>query len=594
MFGFPEITKILIVDSTFIGISYKTKLALLGGLTTVISVLGLYDKVESQNYSPLKSASSIDITIDGHVRDQNNAPINTANVKFYNKTTMTLQDEESTDGNGYYNAPFTYTGQDEKKTNLEEKLYPNPSNGQVNIDFNASREGTYPLTIYDIQGRLLYNSQVHVDQGANKITITGGDIGTHIINLTDNIKNHTFKSIQTSSTEANFTTDVTNDGMSMLKSDADGLDSLLIVYSKPGYVTKDTTVAPNTQTIDVKLEQLPTTFDFTAYALTINGDTIKPGNAINNVSINVKWGSDGTTINYPAVNGKIHIFRQEYGTPSTTIEVSNPDTTNVTEYTIGMKQDPLINTKEMNLFQNSKVHSGAPGTPYIPPGPATATILNLPSIFDIYFVPKFVEGADGIQYDTRGEVFRTVVQGGDPYVNRKFETTNNTIYWFEMQKDLSHPTNTIPDQQRLAQTQALDSVETLNYLHNGRQIYPTLQRVKIYTQTEPEWIAAQNRNWDQMLEFQYESEASNPGNSTIATPGGFGNIDRWKNGVANYQYTSSIGVTATEMIQALTMCRDPPSGNLTPLAYNVTTGLSKFIETVYDLRQIGNPNSDFW
>ena len=74
-----------------------------------------------------------------------------------------------------------------------------------------------------------------------------------------------------------------------------------------------------------------------------------------------------------------------------------------------------------------------------------------------------------------------------------------------------------------------------------------------------------------------------------------GNLPRWKNGYANYQFITSLGIKTTEMIQAQTKCRDPPGPTgLTPLAYNDTTGLSEFIEIVYHLRAIGDPDVDFW
>jgi hypothetical protein len=413
------------------------------------------------------------MTIDGTVSNvSNGAGIDQAKVEFYNKTTMTLQNQTFSNSSGYYSAQFTYVGQIEHKTTLDDKIYPNPSIGQTTVRFDAEQSGPYTIRITDVSGKKLYTSTINVQEGIDEFILNGGNAGIHFVTVDNNKGDkHTFKSIQTSNSGAGFSNSeavqVSNSNLKSTIDNPNSLDSLLIVYSHNGFVTGTETVAPGTQTQNIALQPSATTFNFIAYALTITGDTIKPGNEISNVSINVKRNSDNTVMNFPAVNGVFHITWQETGTPSTSIEISNPDTTLVTEYTIGMKRDSLINTKEMNLFQNTKDHSGPPGTPYIPPGPATATLANLPDSMDIYFVQRLVEAANGYgTYSTRSETFRTMVAGDDPYVVRKFETTLDTIYWFEMQKDKSHPTNNIPDQRRLEQKQALDTVQSLNV--NGK------------------------------------------------------------------------------------------------------------------------------
>jgi len=99
---------------------------------------------QPEQNGPLKSTSNIDITIDGHVYDSiTGLPLQNAKEEFYNKTNMQLQYTTFTDNAGYYNAPFFYVGQKEHKQNLEDKLYPNPSQGQTNIVFNAAETGTY-------------------------------------------------------------------------------------------------------------------------------------------------------------------------------------------------------------------------------------------------------------------------------------------------------------------------------------------------------------------------------------------------------------------------------------------------------------------
>jgi|GEM_PF-2566731 len=307
----------------------------------------------------IKSASDLNLEINGHVKKINGEPIEQVDVNFYNKKTMTLQDEVFTDANGYYDAPFIYVGQQEhKKPNLEDKLYPNPSHGQTNLVFNSKTGGDYLLQINDALGRQVYTSTVHADAGANKITIAGGNIGMYLINLMNTLNKsdiHTFKSIQTENISSNFTnTKPTQVEQSELKSATTEnpavLDSTYATFSKNGFITKDTTFAPTTTTIDETLLQGATfSINTTFKPYDVNGNPA-------NITITAHW-PDGTTNNYsPNTNNEIIIQKDLYtSTANATLELDSVSFANNQQFLgwlIGRKIHQA--RQDSNIFQSPK------------------------------------------------------------------------------------------------------------------------------------------------------------------------------------------------------------------------------------------------
>jgi hypothetical protein len=50
-------------------------------------------------------------------------------------------------------------------------VFPNPSNGQFNINFNAQRGGNYQVHIYSMVGQIIYDQSYNAIFGSNIITI---------------------------------------------------------------------------------------------------------------------------------------------------------------------------------------------------------------------------------------------------------------------------------------------------------------------------------------------------------------------------------------------------------------------------------------
>ena len=64
-------------------------------------------------------------------------------------------------------------------------LYPNPSNGEVNIVFNSTEGGTLILTIYDAMGKLIINDVLTIQEGNNLINkLIQGESGKYFISAT--------------------------------------------------------------------------------------------------------------------------------------------------------------------------------------------------------------------------------------------------------------------------------------------------------------------------------------------------------------------------------------------------------------------------
>jgi len=80
-------------------------------------------------------------------------------------------------------APLSTT--DTPPTDIKPKLYPNPSNGELNIDLDIDKGNAY-ITIYDISGREVRKYERYIESsGANKINLTCNKLssGTYFVRI---------------------------------------------------------------------------------------------------------------------------------------------------------------------------------------------------------------------------------------------------------------------------------------------------------------------------------------------------------------------------------------------------------------------------
>jgi hypothetical protein len=62
-------------------------------------------------------------------------------------------------------------------------VYPNPSNGQFNINYNALSEGDYRVKIYNMVGQIIFDQSYGAGVGLNTISLNIGQFGQGIYML---------------------------------------------------------------------------------------------------------------------------------------------------------------------------------------------------------------------------------------------------------------------------------------------------------------------------------------------------------------------------------------------------------------------------
>lgn len=76
-------------------------------------------------------------------------------------------------------------------------VYPNPSNGEFNIEFNAANNNALTIEVYNIVGAKVWSSSVSSNSGTNVTSISLGDVqkGAYLLKLTSG-DSEVIKSIQ--------------------------------------------------------------------------------------------------------------------------------------------------------------------------------------------------------------------------------------------------------------------------------------------------------------------------------------------------------------------------------------------------------------
>lgn len=547
------------------------------------------------------------IHIDGNVRgNPNNNVLGNVKVVAVNPEDNSRVDSAYTNASGNYGLTFLWTNNQTQGLESRVDAYPNPYSGSTSIDVVSERNQNYTLRVFNAMGRLLFENNVELEPGKNTLTLIGGPKGVNIISLDNGINKNNYKTIKLNDDNKNFNLTVIpsnfNNYFKSSNNDITEGSSLRLEFSYPNtnprnsYEASDTTfILKLNQTIDKKLQQELITDEFS-----VNAYTILDGTPVaNGTALKVTWG-DGTTNNYPSQNGLIHILRTSYDS-TTNIFFENADTTFYQEWIFGTKTDPTITYKEKNLFQSQKELSQElppnGNGEYTYPTPAPVNLNNLPGSFDVYFVPKIVFDGVNISYDTRGLDFRTVVRcRGPPPLTKKWEyvpEVADTIYLYQMQiynYDINQP---ITSEESQKMKQAMDSTVTLFTLNNGRQLMPPYKRVNIHTKTEPEWIEAQARNWDQTHITGYGPYNQNGCWFTY----NYAMTDKPRFETASGEFTRQSNHTfkCSELVGSLTNARDPPVGNLgAKIVYPGGGSFTSFGKVATHLIWLSDPGTIFW
>jgi len=74
-------------------------------------------------------------------------------------------------------------------------LYPNPNNGQFNLNFDSKNNGTYKVTITDLLGRAIFSQNREILIGENNLELNINNSGIYLVSISNNYINITKKVI---------------------------------------------------------------------------------------------------------------------------------------------------------------------------------------------------------------------------------------------------------------------------------------------------------------------------------------------------------------------------------------------------------------
>jgi hypothetical protein len=531
------------------------------------------------------------IWIDGYVKDQFGTPVSAALVEYYNKTTMVLQETDQTNANGYYQTAFIFTGQKEHRNLEDVLLFPNPSTDHINLVFDSPGEETYRLLITNLEGKMLYSADVKTEKGPNRINITGGQKGTHIITLAGKEGAYVSKAILLSDTDAGFQHRISREDNSLLKSTADDpevLDSLLIVYSKAGYVTADTTVAPETQTINITLEKLPMVRDIKIKPYTINGDEIT------SLTLDFKWANNEVTQHSVASDGFIYVRREELtNVTATALVTHNSDTATYALWQF-FRLSEGHQLKDTNYAQSPKVVSPNGSSNYTPP---TATPLNLPEgedtlKLDLYLphtqVPHPMQPGQNIRLDNY-EV-RFIMGSRASGMSTKYidvPAVPRKLVHYQFTFDQANPGVQMPPADlQLAVEERAKILEKFT-LNNGKRVFPEDTTATFTSTNDPFYLLIQSQGFAQTARTAYRT-GMNPGNGCALTTNNSSN----GKSIIDFSYSAYpspvLNTIFAEMFQQYTYVNDPLSGGIGGWVRSSTGEMTPFGEEILHLLCIMN------
>ncbi len=117
------------------------------------------------------------LTRGGSIELTDNFTINLSNL-------VSIHSINTTDGNGF------------------QKVYPNPFNSALNIEFYSEGKGYSSILVYNIKGQIVASIHQKFEKGVNQCVFTPKNAGVYFISLNDNGKVYTSKAISTKTTNA--------------------------------------------------------------------------------------------------------------------------------------------------------------------------------------------------------------------------------------------------------------------------------------------------------------------------------------------------------------------------------------------------------
>ena len=547
----------------------------------------------------LKAALENTIHIDGNVKSaQTSANISGAKVVAIDTENNVRVDSTYTNSLGNYDMNFLWTVSNNHET-LETKLnaYPNPYSGSTNIDVNCNNSENYSLKVFNLQGQVLFEEELALERGQNKITLNNGAQGIHLVVLENKDERKAYKTIQTSNSNLPFTANIsTIPSYNNFKTTLDGItdgSEIRIEYRKEGYIDKDTTFTLRLdQTVNMTLEQIPYLFTTTFKPYLETGEPVT--NLVPNFTTTVQW-PDGTVNSYPVVNGQINIEKEIYKNSDGTLGniLINNDTTGVDGVlNWSIIRQPKQRTNRPNVAQNETI----PNYPYW----YTAeyqTSVSLDSLdnktLHYYTIRKRAETQPG-EYESLNSLFSEGLYGSSGgLANSMFidlapfgvaDSLDLVRFGFNLDSNVPNT----PEQQA-RNDDLFQQVINTRYLPNGDTLLPPHRIYTITSFSDPRWQEVVSRGYENMVYTTLHNgtpENSREWSSTYSYNGRL----RLKNTSARYNISNGDGTMFTENFSAVTG-EEEGSGGMGQFVWNETMGTvsqyGKSISTIPVLLNLG-------
>jgi len=505
--------------------------------------------------------------------------LDAAKAVLIKTSTNARVDSTHTNSNGWYQLNTVWTRIQEQLQEKESRLYPNPSQGVINIDFFSADKDNYTLIMNDQLGRQCFATQIPVEKGNSTITLKGGNEGAYFITLTDGKNTHNYTSMITTGTGSNISIAInTNDG-SKLKSTLDEPlnigDEVKIEFTKDGYLLSDTTfILGAAQIINKNLQQIPLTFTTTLKPYLETGEPVT--NVAPNYTITFEFppAPQGPgTKTYPVTNGQINIQEELFplngpGSVWVSHDTSTYNGNGVQAWTL--IRLPHQKTNRPNVAQNES-------SILIPEFKTLVPLDSLNGRFlYLYNIRKKAETQPG-QFESMSSPFslgligESGASGAGNFVdisqyNPQTDSADFVRFGFNFSNNVQ---NTPAEQARL--DQLFQYALNTRYLQNGDTAIAPHRVYTITSTADPRWQEVIARNFENMIYTTYYD--GTPGNtrefSNLYT---YNNEFRIKNTSAMYNKNDTDGEIFAENFSAVTG-EEEIAGSLGQYVWNVTTNL---------------------
>lgn len=524
-----------------------------------------------------KSTSDYQVTIDGTVMgDQYSNLLDDTDVKVRDLSGNVL-DTDITNENGEFLVTYLETGTNEQvKGKVNENAYPNPYKNNVTLEFAVSNPENYTLSVTNADGRLVYEQNILLFKGNNKINLEGGNKGLHVITLQNEENKTTYKAVQTENTGRPFTAEVESIA-SYFKSSALNPDSVILSFIKPGYDTLEVKLASENQTYNAVMQQLKDTVNFTLKVFTETGESP----LIYNPTFHVDIERDGVTHTFSGdvLNVNFEVYRQPDGSLGTAL--INNDTTDLDgdgywfqNWTLGRYF--LQPTNQDNLYQNNS-------SQLIPEYQTTTTLDSLDGkIIYHYVIKNKAETQPGVFENlnslfTRGLITSSGNGLSGMYVDLKpFNVADTFDICVE---DFNMSTNQpMPEWQMDRVNTTLDSLLDTKHPQNGDAFLTTYRVYTISSTEDPRYLALVDRSFENSVVIAFYDGP--PGNARFWESNfTYNGHLRLKNAYAIFNENSPNSVILSEMLSALTG-ETEGTGNLAEYVSTIAGLPTKYCESI--------------